>query len=72
MRSQRLGLIWLIMLVLLLGVEQAHGTLTFKSEAQVAGEYITLAHLANLSPDLTQKCGSAPIWTAPPPGRFIR
>jgi len=70
MRSRRLGLIWLIMLVLLLGVEQAHGTLTFKSEAQVAGEYITLAHLANLSPDLAQKCGSALIWTAPPPGQI--
>ena len=70
MRSRRLGLIWLIMLVLLLGVEQAHGTLTFKSETQVAGEYITLSNLADLSPDLAQKCGSAPIWTAPPPGQI--
>ena len=70
MRSRRLGLIWLIMLGLLLGAQQAHGTLTFKSEAQVAGEYILLSSLADLSPDLAQKCGSALIWTAPPPGQI--
>ncbi|MEJ2091283.1 MAG: hypothetical protein P8X65_03725 [Syntrophobacterales bacterium] len=47
MRSRRMGLIWLILLGLLLKAELAHGALTFKSEAQVAGEYITLAHLAD-------------------------
>ena len=53
---------------LLLGVDQAHGALTFKGEAQVAGDYITLSHLADLPPELAQKCGSAPVWSAPPPG----
>jgi flagella basal body P-ring formation protein FlgA len=68
MRRGRLGLIWLVLLGLLLGVDQAHGALTFKSEAQVAGDYITVANLADLPPDLAQKCGGAPVWSAPPPG----
>jgi flagella basal body P-ring formation protein FlgA len=70
MRSRRLGLIWLILAGLLLRVEQAHGALTFKGEAQVAGDYITLSHLADLPPDLAQKCGSALVWSAPPPGQI--
>jgi flagella basal body P-ring formation protein FlgA len=70
MRRLRLGLIWLILVGLLLGADQAHGTLTFKSEAAVAGEYITVAHLADLSPELTQKCGQALVWSAPPPGQI--
>jgi flagella basal body P-ring formation protein FlgA len=70
MRSRRMGLICLILLGLLLKAELAHGALTFKSEAQVAGEYINLSHLADLPPDLAQKCGSALVWTAPPPGQI--
>jgi flagella basal body P-ring formation protein FlgA len=41
----------------------------FRTEAAVAGEYITLGHLANLTPDLTQRFGQALIWTAPAPGQ---
>ena len=68
MRRLRFGLIWLALLGLLLGVDQAHGALTFKGEAQVAVDYITLSNLADLPPELAQKCGSAPVWSAPPPG----
>ena len=68
MRRLRFGLIWLALLGLLLGVDQAHGALTFKGEAQIAGDYITLSHLADLPPEVAQKCGSAPVWSAPPPG----
>jgi flagella basal body P-ring formation protein FlgA len=68
MRRLKLGLIWLVFVVLLFGVDQAHGALTFKSEAQVAGEYITLSSLADLPLELAQKCGGAPVWSAPPPG----
>jgi len=70
MVRRRLGLIWLILAGLLLRAEVAHGTLAFKSEAQVAGDYITLSHLADLPPELAQKCGSALVWTAPPPGQI--
>jgi flagellar basal body P-ring formation protein FlgA len=70
MRRWRLGLLWLILAGLLLRAEQAHGALAFKSEVQVAGDYITLSHLADLPDELAQKCGSALIWTAPPPGQI--
>jgi flagellar basal body P-ring formation protein FlgA len=65
-----LALIWLILAGFLVQAELAHGALTFKSEAQVAGEYITLSSLANLPPELAQKCGSALVWSAPPPGQI--
>jgi flagella basal body P-ring formation protein FlgA len=68
MRRLRPGLICLVCLGLLLGVDQAHGGLAFKGEAQVAGDYITLSHLADLPPEVAQKCGAAPVWSAPPPG----
>ena len=68
MRLLRFGLIWLVFMGLLLGVDQAHGALAFKGEAQVAGDYITLSHLADLPPEIAQKCGAAPVWSAPPPG----
>ena len=68
MRRLKLGCIWLIFVVLLLGVDQAHGALTFKSEAQVAGDYITMSNLADLSPELAQELGGAPVWSAPLPG----
>jgi flagella basal body P-ring formation protein FlgA len=68
MRRLRPGLICLVCLGLLLGVDQAHGALAFKGEAQVAGDYITLSHLADLPPEVAQKCGAAPVWSAPPPG----
>lgn len=68
MRMMRFVLVWLILAGLLFAVEPAQGALTFKGEAQVAGEYITLANLADLPPELAQRCGSVPIWSAPPPG----
>jgi len=68
MRRLGFGLICLVFLGLLLGVEQAHGALAFKAEAQVTGDYITLSSLADLPQELAQKCGSAPVWSAPPPG----
>jgi len=70
MRRLRLSLLWLTLVGLLLGADQAHGAIAFKSEAQVAGEYITLAHLADLPPEVGQKCGAALIWSAPPPGQM--
>ena len=70
MRRRRLGLICLILIGLLLGADQALGAVTFKSEAQVAGDYITLSHLADLPPELVQKCGTALVWSAPPPGQI--
>lgn len=70
MARRRLGLLWLIVAGLLLQVELAHGSLTFKSEVQVAGDYITLSSLVDLPPELAQKCGSALIWEAPPPGQI--
>ena len=68
MQRWRFVLVWLILTGLLFAVEPAQGALTFKGEAQVAGDYITLANLADLTPELAQKCGSVPIWSAPPPG----
>uniref|UniRef100_A0A7C3V5I8 Flagellar basal body P-ring formation protein FlgA n=1 Tax=Desulfobacca acetoxidans TaxID=60893 RepID=A0A7C3V5I8_9BACT len=68
MRRLRLGLIFLVLAVLLLGADQAHGAITFKSEAQVAGDYITLSNLAELPPEPAAKCGGALVWSAPPPG----
>lgn len=68
MRRLRIGLIFLVLAALLLRVDQAHGAITFKSEAQVAGDYITLSNLADLPPDLVQRCGGALLWSAPPPG----
>lgn len=68
MRRLRLSVLMLVGLGLLLGADQAHGSFSYKSEAQVAGEYITLSHLAELPQDVAQKCGKVPIWTAPPPG----
>jgi len=68
MRRLRFGVFWLVAAGLLFGVNQAHGGLTVKSQAEVSGEYITLSHLAELPQDLSQKCGAAPIWSAPPPG----
>lgn len=68
MRRLRLSLFLLLWLGLVFGVDQAHGSFAYKSEALVAGEYITLSHLAELPPDLAQKCGKVPVWTAPPPG----
>ncbi len=69
MPRRRLSLLLLILAGLLLQVDLAHGSLAFKSEAQVAGDYITLSNLADLPPDLAQKCGSALVWSAPPPGQ---
>ncbi len=69
MPRRRWSLLWLILAGLLLRAELVHGTLTFKSEAQVAGDYITLSNLADLPPDLAQKCGSTLVWSAPPPGQ---
>jgi flagella basal body P-ring formation protein FlgA len=68
MRRLKLSVTWLVFVVLLFGVDQAYGALTFRSEAQVAGEYITLSNLADLPQELAQKCGGAPVWSAPPPG----
>jgi flagella basal body P-ring formation protein FlgA len=68
MQRWRFVLVWLILTGLLFAVEPAQGALTFKGEAQVAGDYITLANLADLPQELAQKCGSVPIWSAPPPG----
>ena len=70
MTRRRLGLLLLSLAVLLFQAELAHGSLTFKSEAQVAGDYITLCNLADLPPELAQKCGSALVWSAPPPGQI--
>lgn len=70
MRCLRVGIIWLILVVLLLGANQAHGAITFRNEAQVAGEFITLSQLAELPPEVAQKCGAAPVWSAPPPGKI--
>jgi flagella basal body P-ring formation protein FlgA len=42
----------------------------FRSTASVAGEYVTLASLAELPPHLDQEFGQALIWTAPPPGQI--
>ncbi len=70
MRRRRLGLLLLVLAVLLFQAEVAHGSLSFKSEAQVAGDYITLSNLADLPPELAQKCGSALVWSAPPPGQI--
>ncbi|MGQ9688127.1 MAG: flagellar basal body P-ring formation chaperone FlgA [Desulfobaccales bacterium] len=68
MRRRCLGIFLLVLLGLLVGVNQTQGAYSYKSEAQVAGEYITLSHLVELPPELAQKCGSVPIWSAPPPG----
>jgi flagellar basal body P-ring formation protein FlgA len=68
MRRLRLSVLVLVLVGLVVGVDQAHGSFTYKGEAQVAGEYITLSHLAELPPDVAQKCGKVPIWSAPPPG----
>jgi flagellar basal body P-ring formation protein FlgA len=68
MRRLKLGFIWLVLLGLLPGVEPAQGALAFKGEAKIAGDYITLTDLADLPPEVAQRCGAAPVWSAPPPG----
>jgi flagella basal body P-ring formation protein FlgA len=45
------------------------GAVKFRAEAEVAGEHITLGHLADLPPELAGSVGQAPIWSAPPPGQ---
>lgn len=65
----RYRFIWLMLVMLVFAAGQAHGSFTFKSEVQVAGDYITLGHLADLPPELAPKCGAALVWTAPPPGQ---
>lgn len=42
----------------------------FRSEAAAAGEYVTLANLADLPPVMAQEYGQALIWSAPPPGQI--
>jgi len=42
----------------------------FRLEAQVAGEYITLGHLTELSQDQALRYGPALVWSAPPPGQI--
>ncbi len=51
------------------GPAAAASGVKFRAEAQVAGEYITLGNLAELSPDLAASYGQAPVWGAPPPGQ---
>jgi flagellar basal body P-ring formation protein FlgA len=43
------------------------GALTFRANAEAAGEYIFLKDIAELSPEMTQACGQVQVWTAPPP-----
>jgi len=43
---------------------------TFRAEVQVAGDYITLGHLAELPPEAAGALAPLPIWTAPPPGQI--
>ena len=70
-------MMWLVVVLMVLaapaGVDAADPVpapqVPFRAEAQVAGDYITLSHLADLTPDLQQKCGQALVWTAPPPGQ---
>lgn len=45
------------------------GPVKFRTEGQVAGEYITLGDLADLPPELAGSVGQAPVWSAPPPGQ---
>jgi flagella basal body P-ring formation protein FlgA len=68
MRRLLATLICLIFSGLFPGAGPVYGGLVFKGEVQVAGDYITVSHLADLPQELAQKCGSAPIWSAPPPG----
>jgi len=63
------GFIGLLLATLLLAAQGVEAGATFRAEAQVAGDYITLGHLAELSPDLAPKCGAALIWSAPPPAQ---
>ncbi|MBM4283753.1 MAG: flagellar basal body P-ring formation protein FlgA [Deltaproteobacteria bacterium] len=69
---------WLVLLLLISGApapvraaaaDPVPAAVLFRAQAQVAGDYITLAHLAALPPDLQQKCGQALVWSAPPPGQ---
>lgn len=69
MPRPRLNLWFWGLVLLLLAAKPAYGNPVFKSEAEVAGEYITLGHLAEMDPELQQKCGAALIWSAPPPGQ---
>ncbi len=41
----------------------------FRTEVQVAGDYITLGQVADLPPDLAAGFGQVPLWSAPPPGQ---
>ncbi len=47
----------------------AGNSLTFRAEAEAAGEYIFFKDLAELSPALAQSCGQVLVWAAPPPGQ---
>ncbi len=64
---------WGLLLGVLLwtGLAQAAdpGAVRFRAEAQVAGDYITLGHLAALPPELAAHWSQAPVWSAPPPGQ---
>ncbi|MEW6386766.1 MAG: flagellar basal body P-ring formation chaperone FlgA [Thermodesulfobacteriota bacterium] len=44
--------------------------INFRSEAEVAGDYITLGHLAELPGGMAPMYGPALVWSAPPPGQI--
>jgi flagella basal body P-ring formation protein FlgA len=71
MRRLIMGLIALFFILAapLRGGAEGPPPVQFRAEAQVAGDYITVGHLAALPPDLQQKCGQALVWSAPPPGQ---
>jgi flagella basal body P-ring formation protein FlgA len=70
-------ILWLILLILLVGAKTAHSAaespaadgVKFRTEAEAAGEYISLKDLAELPPEMAQGFGQVPVWTAPPPGQ---
>jgi len=43
---------------------------SFRTQAEAAGEYIFLKDVAELSPEMAQRCGQVLVWTAPPPGQI--
>ncbi len=68
-------ILWLVLIALLAWAQpaapapEAAAAVRFRSQATATGDYIFLEDLAELPPELAQRCGQVLVWTAPPPGQ---
>ncbi|MBW1992792.1 MAG: hypothetical protein JRI59_12000, partial [Deltaproteobacteria bacterium] len=64
-------ILWLVLIALLAWAQpaapapEAAAAVRFRSQATATGDYIFLEDLAELPPELAQRCGQVLVWTAP-------